>query len=98
MPSGYFHRLTAETPTRFWINNPSGADMDQAIAAGAINCTTNPAYCSKLLVSDPDYIRGVIDQVIETTHDDDVAAVCVYQRAGARVMARFCVWITCSLS
>ena len=89
MLSGYFHRLTAETPTRFWINNPSGADMDRAIAAGAINCTTNPAYCSKLLVSDPDYIRGVIDEVIRTTHDDDVAAIRVYQRASARVMARF---------
>ncbi len=89
MPSGYFHRITAETPTRLWINNPSGADVDRAIAAGAVNCTTNPAYCSKLLVSDPDYIRGVIDEVIVTTHDDDVAATRVYQRAGARVMARF---------
>ena len=89
MPSGYFHRVTAETSTRFWINNPSGADMDRAIAAGAINCTTNPAYCSKLFDSDPDYIRGVIDDVIRETDDNEVAAIRVYQRATARVMERF---------
>ena len=89
MSAEYFHRVTDETPTRFWINNPSGPDMDRAIAAGAINCTTNPAYCSKLLVSDPDYIRGVIDLVIREINDDEVAAIRVYQEASARVMARF---------
>ena len=89
MLSGYFHRVREETPTRFWINNPSEADMDRAIAAGAIDCTTNPAYCSKLLKSDPDYIRGAIDDVIKKTDDDEVAAVWVYQEAAVRVMARF---------
>ena len=89
MSSGYFHRVTEETPTRFWINNPSGVDMERAIAAGAINCTTNPAYCSKLLQSDPDYIRGVIDNVIKETNDNEVAAIRVYQETSARVMARF---------
>jgi transaldolase len=63
--------------------------MERAIAAGAINCTTNPAYCSKLFNSDPDYIRGVIDEVVLETNDDEVAAIRVYQRAAARVMARF---------
>jgi transaldolase len=89
MPSGYFHRVAKETPTRFWINNPSGADMERAIAAGAINCTTNPAYCSKLLQSDPGYIHGVIDKVIRETDDNEVAAIRVYQAASGRVMARF---------
>jgi len=89
MPSGYFYRVNAETPTRFWINNPSGADMDRAIAAGAINCTTNPAYCSKLFASDPDYIRGVIDDVIRESDDDEVAAIRVYRRVTARVIERF---------
>ena len=89
MSSEYFHRVNKETPTRFWINNPSAEDMERAIAAGAINCTTNPAYCSKLLQSDPDYIRGVIDRVIEETDDIDVAANRVYRAAAARVMTRF---------
>jgi len=90
MTAAYFHRLYTETPTRFWVNNPSGADMERAIAAGAINCTTNPAYCSKLLSSDPDYIHSVIDKVItEETRDAEEAAVLVYRRAAKRVLDRF---------
>jgi transaldolase len=89
MVSEYFDRVTAETSTKMWINNPSGIEMEKGIAAGAINCTTNPAYCSKLLDSDPDYIRNVMDEVIRETSDHDMAADCVYQEASARVMARF---------
>lgn len=89
MTKDYFHRVTAETPTRFWINNPSREDMERAIAAGAINCTTNPAYCSKLLESEPDYIRTLVDDVIQETDDDEVAAIKVYQRASARVIEQF---------
>lgn len=89
MAADYFHRVTGETLTRFWINNPSEADMERSIEAGAINCTTNPAYCAKLLDSDPDYIRGVIDKVVKETDDNEVAAIRVYQEASARVMARF---------
>ncbi len=90
MTIDYFDRLNRETPTRFWVNNPSGAEMDKSVAAGAINCTTNPAYCAKLLTSDTEYIRNVIDQVIvQETHDIEEAAVLVYQRTSKRVMDRF---------
>ena len=74
MGSEYFYRVGAETATRFWINNPSGLETDVAIEAGAFNCTTNPAYCSKLLQSDPEYLEGVVDEVIQETKDDDEAA------------------------
>lgn len=87
--SGFFHRVTQETPTRFWINNPIGSDIEQAIEAGAINVTTNPAYCSKLIKNDPEYIRGVIDEVIGEERNDDAAADLVYQKATLRVMDRF---------
>jgi hypothetical protein len=72
MKKGYFHRLYEEFPTRMWINNPSGEDCDKAIVAGAVNCTTNPQYCQKLMSSDPEYITGVIDNVLlkETTDHD----------------------------
>ena len=89
MAADYFHRLAAETPTRFWVNNPSGEEMDKAIAAGAINCTTNPAYCSKLLDSDTAYLRGIIDDLVCDGHADDEAAVVVYRRAAGRVLDRF---------
>ena len=90
MRKSYFQRLYESTPTRMWINNPSGEECDKAIAAGAINCTTNPQYCQKLLSSDPEYIQGVIDNVLlnETT-DHEQAATRVYQIASQRIMERF---------
>ncbi len=90
MGKGYFQRLYESTPTRMWINNPSGADCDKAIAAGAINCTTNPQYCQKLLTGEPEYIQGVIDGVLlnETT-DHEEAALRVYQIISQRIMEKF---------
>ena len=89
MPSGYFHRVAQETPTRLWINNPMGSDIKRAIEAGAVSCTTNPSYCSKLLRGDADYVRGVIDSIIEQIEDNDVAAERVYQIVSQRVMRGF---------
>ena len=48
----YFERVHAFTPTRFWVNNPTVSQAQTALAAGAINCTTNPTYVSKMLKSD----------------------------------------------
>ena len=52
MNSGYFRRVHAQSPTRFWINNPTVEQAKKAIGAGAINCTTNPTYTAKMLKSD----------------------------------------------
>ena len=89
MSTGYFHRVTQETPTRFWINNPSGEELEQAIAAGAVNCTTNPTYGAKLIKSEPDYIYPIIDQVNRESPEVDVAADRVCQAVTARLLAGF---------
>jgi len=89
MGTGYFQRVHTETPTRFWVNNPSQSDTEQAIAAGAVACTTNPSYCAKLLQSEPTYIRGVIDRVVQEVKDNDEAAERVYHEASARIMRMF---------
>jgi transaldolase len=89
MATGYFHRVALETPTRFWINNPSARDVELALAAGAVNCTTNPSYCSKLLQKEPEYIRGVIDRVVREVDDNDAAAERVYLEATSRIMRMF---------
>lgn len=89
MVTGYFHRVHQETPTRFWINNPSGSELDQALAAGAINCTTNPTYGAKLLQSEPDLMQGLIAGALQETEDDEVAADLAVQAATARLLARF---------
>ncbi len=86
---GYFHRVHTETPTRFWINNPTAQDVERALAAGAIDCTTNPSYCSKLVQSEPAYIRAVIDRVVHEVKDDNEAAERVYHEASARIMCMF---------
>lgn len=85
----YFHRVHAETPTRMWINNPTADDVHSSIAAGAVNCTTNPSYCAKLLQSEPTYIRGVIDHVVSEVKDNDQAAERVYHVATARILEMF---------
>jgi len=89
MTSRYFHRVHQQTPTRLWINNPSGEDVRRSIEAGAVNCTTNPSYCSKLLQSELEYIHQVIDAVVREVEDDDEAAERVYLRCAQRVMEMF---------
>ena len=89
MAESYFHRVKRETATRFWINNPTAADMEKSIAAGAVSCTTNPSYCAKLLQSEPDYIRGVIDSVVLKEKNTDAAATGVYHAAARRIMDKF---------
>lgn len=89
MSRDYFQRVAQETPTRFWINNPSGQEMEQALAAGAISCTTNPTYASKLIRSEPEYITPIIDRAIRMMPDDGAAADYVCQEATARIVARF---------
>ena len=90
MSNGYFKRQYESTPTRMWINNPSGEDCDRAIAAGAVNCTTNPQYCQKLLSSDPEYMQSVIDDVfLSETTDHEQAAKRVYQIVSKRIMDIF---------
>ena len=31
----YFHRVSKQTPTRFWVNNPTLTEAKKAIEAGA---------------------------------------------------------------
>ncbi len=89
MSKGYFHRVHAQTPTRFWINNPSLDELEKSIDAGAISCTTNPTYGSKLIKTEPDYIRGIIDEELTLSTDDEVVADRVAMRATERLIARF---------
>ena len=91
MSGDYFHRLTRETPTRLWINNPTLEDAEQAIAAGAISCTTNPTFCANMLKakSESAHALSVIESVIRQTSDDKTAADLVQQRLVKRVMEKF---------
>lgn len=72
MGKTYFQRVTEMTPTRVWINNPTRVQASEAIAAGAVGCTTNPSYISKMLDDreDGEYVRGKIKALLAEEADD----------------------------
>jgi transaldolase len=74
---GYFHRVQALTPTRFWINNVTREDAAMAIEAGAVGCTQNPSYVYKMLTHgvEKDYALGILDQILAKEKDDKIAQV-----------------------
>ncbi len=89
MSGNYFSALKNTTATRFWINNPTGAEIEAALAQGAVGCTTNPAYCSRLATEEPEYLRSLIDLAIDEEKDTEEAAIGVYKRAAKRIMDSF---------
>src|SRR5579859_29208 len=76
-PEGYFRRVARQTPTQFWINNPTRAQADLAIAQGATGCTNNPSYTQKMVdhPAEGAYALQVLDEVLcDAASDDDAAA------------------------
>ena len=81
MKDGYFHRVTNQSPTQFWINNPTREQCDWAITEGALGCTNNPSYSQKMF-DHPDegaYTSVILDEVLWEFKDDD-EAIEVFQR------------------
>jgi hypothetical protein len=79
MNKTYFHRVSEMTPTRVWINNPTREQAKEAIDDGAIGCTTNPSYISKILSDsvDGEYVRNKIMGLLAAEPDD--TSLLVYQ-------------------
>ncbi len=77
MDNSYFHRVTSQSPTMFWINNPTRAQADMAIAAGALGCTNNPSYTQKMLVhpEEAEYAKQILADVLQEYDDDRQAAI-----------------------
>lgn len=89
MAKTYFSDLRNKSKGQFWINNPSEEEVLLALDQGSTNCTTNPAYCSKLFQSEKSYITNLIDEVIYREPNIEKAAVEVYQLATKRLMKMF---------
>ena len=89
--STYFHRVQAETSTRFWINNPTLDEARKALNAGAVGCTTNPSYVSKLLASPADaaYVDRAIAMLIPYIPDNSQVAAIVQRLMVARLSELF---------
>ena len=73
MKNTYFHRVTAITPTRFWINNVTREEAELAIAHGAVGCTQNPSYPWKMLTHETEssYALSILDRLIQEEADDN---------------------------
>ena len=76
MSSDYFKRVHALTATRYWINNPTRAQAKLAMEAGAVGCTLNPAYMSKVIEEpdEKDFVLEKIRELIKTEMDDTAVA------------------------
>ena len=88
MSKGYFQRVSEQTPTRFWINNPTLAEAQKAIAAGAVGCTCNPSYCQKML-DHPERNESawrMLDEAVEESSNDSEAEA-ILQRKLAKPIA-----------
>jgi len=77
MKNSYFHRVTGQTPTMFWINNPTRTQAVLALDHGALGCTNNPSYTQKMLVhpEESEYTKNILAQVLQEVDDDREAAI-----------------------
>ncbi|MGD0751172.1 MAG: transaldolase family protein [Anaerolineales bacterium] len=81
MQEPYFIRVAKQTPTEFWINNPTRDQADLAIANGATGCTNNPSYSQKMVdhPSEGAYARKLLDEAIKESPNDD-ESIAIFQR------------------
>jgi transaldolase len=77
MMKPYFQRVAEQSPTMFWINNPTQPQADMALEHGALGCTNNPSYTQKMLDHPEysDYAFGILDEVLREYDDDRKAAI-----------------------
>ncbi|MDI6696109.1 MAG: transaldolase family protein [Anaerolineales bacterium] len=84
----YFMRVMKQSPTEFWINNPTRRQADLAIANGATGCTNNPSYTQKMLdhPEESEYALQLLDEAVRETEDDWECAE-VFQRKMVKPIA-----------
>ncbi|HTZ00631.1 MAG TPA: transaldolase family protein [Rhodocyclaceae bacterium] len=81
MQEPYFLRVAKQTPTEFWINNPSRQHADLAIANGATGCTNNPSYSQKMVdhPTEGPYAMKLLDESVRES-DKDEESIAIFQR------------------
>lgn len=91
MKNGYFHRISQQSNTKFWINNPTRDEADLAIKEGACSCTLNPSYSQKMLdhPDESEYAYSILDQVIDEVNDDIEVATEFQRRLAKPICEKF---------
>ena len=88
---GYFERVQAQTPTRFWINNVTRAQAELAIQAGAVGCTQNPAYTWKMIENQEEqaYVIRILEDILADELDDNTALIKLQRELVGRIAKDF---------
>ncbi|MBR4477229.1 MAG: hypothetical protein IKO96_01225, partial [Spirochaetales bacterium] len=87
----YFKRVSAMTPTQFWINNVTEEEAHMAIDAGAVGCTQNPSFAYKMLVhpTKSEEARKVLRQILKEEKDDARVEVTLQRELVAKIAKIF---------
>ncbi len=88
MNKPYFVRVTEQSPTMFWINNPTRKHADMALEHGALGCTNNPSYTQKMIdhPEEGEYALNLLDESIREC-DDDWETAEIFQRKMVKPIA-----------
>lgn len=88
MSKPYFIRVTEQSPTMFWINNPTRKHADMALEHGALGCTNNPSYTQKMIdhPEEGEYALKLLDESIKEC-DDDWETAEIFQRKMVKPIA-----------
>jgi len=88
---GYFHRVAQETPTVFWVNNPTRKEAELALAAGAQGCTCNPSYCQKMVdhPTEGPYALRLLQEAVKESRDDSEAEAILQRKLIKEIANRF---------
>jgi len=73
----YFHEVQEKTGARLWVNNPTPEEAQKAIKDGAVSCTTNPAYCARMIKVAPESTEAIIDNCLDQSDNDSRVAALV---------------------
>jgi len=88
MNKPYFIRVTEQSPTMFWINNPTRKHADMALEHGALGCTNNPSYTQKMIdhPEEKEYALNLLDESIREC-DNDWETAEIFQRKMVKPIA-----------
>lgn len=87
----YFHRVSAQTPTRFWINNVTREEAVMALENGATGCTQNPSYTYKMLVhsKNKDHAIELMHKLVKEIEDDTAVEVALQRQLVSEAAQEF---------
>lgn len=91
MEKGYFHRVSAQSPTKFWINNVTREQAELAINAGAVGCTQNPSYPWKILThpTEKGYALALLDEILAEEKDENEAQIKLQRQLVGKIAEYF---------